>query len=795
MADNAQGPNWPQDAGASTYSAPAAPKNPYLEQLKGSLSADAYQKLMSVLQYGGESDIGAQIFTPLSKDVIKDVPKSVQPTYDTTEGGDQVAQGQSVHVGETNGIPVYANYDEKGQLTGFSGDQTRRAWVNGNQSYGGQWDASGNANPQQYNSKGGGFFGNLASDIGGGLSDLYMAVRDPLEAAAVVGGNYFLPGSGLLTSQLVSDKAKENLSSDLGKVAMIGSGIAGGVNGNMSNYGSIGESLGLTGEPSPVYDYGPPPESPVYDYGPPPENPVYDYGPPPENPVYDYGPPPASPSLLDKALDFASANPLTTAGGIAALAGASGAIGGNKTDTPAAPASTPQTYNLKPFDFQRNYNTPEALTKDYTQGQNTGERNWVTDTLTALPEKTIPAKARGGSISSHEAYMHPQNIAQHLAAQGRHGDDMLVHMNRNEVAGLQSLAQQKGTSLTRNPHTGLPEAFGLGDLNPVRMLEGKSELSPVAAPLLGAGLNMMVPGLGALGAAGVVGGVSALASGNLGKGLMAGLGAYGGASIGAGLADMGANELAGTPSSYNAVNGADLASDQAMGAGPSMADKLGAGASYAANNPQAALAQLGNGSMWKGAGYLGAAAAPFLADKMVQTSTPAPVNQNPALIRPFTFQHNAVAPSNMVQPSYQPGQSTAERRWFEDTLTPYPSYPASEAKAPRTYADGGDVYAMAGGGLGSLGGYSDGGRLLKGPGDGVSDSIPATIGQGRKPARLADGEFVVPARIVSELGNGSTEAGAKQLYKMMDRIQAARRKTTGKHQVAANSNAASKLPA
>jgi len=73
----------------------------------------------------------------------------------------------------------------------------------------------------------------------------------------------------------------------------------------------------------------------------------------------------------------------------------------------------------------------------------------------------------------------------------------------------------------------------------------------------------------------------------------------------------------------------------------------------------------------------------------------------------------------------------------------------------------------------NLGGYSDGGRLLRGPGDGVSDSIPATIGH-KQPARLADGEFVVPARIVSELGNGSTEAGARKLYAMMDRIQASR---------------------
>jgi hypothetical protein len=112
----------------------------------------------------------------------------------------------------------------------------------------------------------------------------------------------------------------------------------------------------------------------------------------------------------------------------------------------------------------------------------------------------------------------------------------------------------------------------------------------------------------------------------------------------------------------------------------------------------------------------------------------------------------------------------------------------------QAYAMGGmPSYAL--GGLGNLGGYSDGGRLLKGPGDGVSDSIPATIGRKQQPARLADGEFVVPARIVSELGNGSTDAGAKKLYAMMDRVQRARGKTTGKNKVAANSRADKYLPA
>jgi hypothetical protein len=131
--------------------------------------------------------------------------------------------------------------------------------------------------------------------------------------------------------------------------------------------------------------------------------------------------------------------------------------------------------------------------------------------------------------------------------------------------------------------------------------------------------------------------------------------------------------------------------------------------------------------------------------------------------------------------------------------TPIPGTPAyaintmtqgpALTQAMNGFAGGG----MAGGGY-NLGGYSDGGRLLKGPGDGVSDSIPAQIGD-KQPARLADGEFVVPARIVSELGNGSTEAGARQLYKMMDRVQQARGKTTGKEKVAKNTNAAKYLPA
>ena len=120
---------------------------------------------------------------------------------------------------------------------------------------------------------------------------------------------------------------------------------------------------------------------------------------------------------------------------------------------------------------------------------------------------------------------------------------------------------------------------------------------------------------------------------------------------------------------------------------------------------------------------------------------------------------------------------------------------AYDESGAQIVAGGGMMGYAMGGGLGSLGSYSDGGRLLRGPGDGVSDSIPATIGRKQQPARLADGEFVIPARIVSELGNGSTDAGAKKLYAMMDRVQRARGKTTGKNKVAANSRADKHLPA
>lgn len=675
------------------------------------------------------------------------------------------------------------------------------------------------------------------------------------------------------------------------------------------------------------------------------------------------------------------------------------------------------------------------------------------------------------------------HVAQHLANRGRNGDSMLMHVSPEELHGLQALAVHKGTSLTINPETGLPEAFSL-----------KSLLPALAGFALGpAGFGLMSS---ALGAGAVVGGITALTSHDLGKGLMAGLGAFGGSSLGEGLMGMGGagaglSSLGGVEPSI--AGGTTAAQQAAMtsAAAPTGFGAAQAGAQAAFNNPSSIMPAFGGGEKLLKTAAM--AAAPVLADQMVPTATKMPnmADYNPGYIRtyhrdpvtglpvantpvkanewgardinsttpfaaggltafaeggktddsvPLSLERNTPPAANTMTgeslaaynflmgkgdypgrtdalskvvrapapgpdvgplprnnggnggdgtiiggggggggdgipiggglPTLVGGDNTPITIGRADTtdgydpelhladpqdadITPddpnlgysegieipdtssgldglingakglYDSisntylgagdYAANKAKDIGTTALGGimaltglgmgdrraegdlapvetadrrpadeaayekmmqqlskpesvevnfggtpkesdsldallelnnnynndqsnnystapeigdnlgsydfggydfggydggagiggggnfpNMAAMAHGGIAGLpsdlGGYSDGGRLLRGPGDGVSDSIPATIGEDQ-PARLADGEFVVPARIVSELGNGSTEAGARALYKMMDRIQAARGRTTGKNKVAANSNATKYLPA
>ena len=399
-----------------------------------------------------------------------------------------------------------------------------------------------------------------------------------------------------------------------------------------------------------------------------------------------------------------------------------------------------------------------------------------------------------------------QHAAKYLANHGRGKDTMLVHMTPGEVGGLQAIAKAHGGSLSINPNTGLPEAGFLSNLMPVIIGAG------LAAATGGTSLAL-TPGMVGLG----VGGFEALRTGDIKKGITAGLGAYGGAGIGAGLAGAGAAEIgkeATTAAAQEATKQGltGEAYNQAMQnsvaekmANASTFDKLGAGLA----NPSTAIDAMGGGM---GAARYGLSAlTPFNQSEPMQMAQP---DNSP---NPFQYTYSR----GEATPFPAPSRTGVERSYYPNagytrladggmansnvfgTNTNFPAagmqpMPYQQPAAPglnnSVFDPSASVQRLAQGGLSDLGGYSDGGRLLRGPGDGVSDSIPAVIGE-KQPARLADGEFVVPARIVSELGNGSTEAGARKLYAMMDRVQKARAHTVGKGKIAKNTRSDKHLPA
>jgi hypothetical protein len=485
-------------------------------------------------------------------------------------------------------------------------------------------------------------------------------------------------------------------------------------------------------------------------------------------------------------------------------------------------------------------------------------------------------------------------------------------MTPGEVAGLHALAHAHGKTLTINPETGLPEAFSLKSLLPMIAGVALNTFLPGAGLAVGSALG----GLGAAAGTGLlVGGGTALATGSLQKGLMAGLGAYGGAGLAGGLANAGATQglnaasaeatAAGNAEATKQLANADMmARYQTAGISPEQVAQ--SAREFASNeipptgrfalaaptptnttdNMLAGLKGLGTeegrtlfmdqmGGL-KGLGKYGLAAlSPLMLAQSGQNQMPTGggnpydnyrFRMNPTGMGPSTTSrestyfnptfsrmaeggsadttsdsksdsHAAINPSTGMS-----GQSDAYYSYLMGMPTTYApgafSTPVSyNVATPISATDplglnkragvgvgvgnyydqsgpggatpdssnagqpGDDGVGWANGGISSLaqggynlGDYSDGGRLLKGPGDGVSDSIPASIAD-KRPARLADGEFVVPARIVSELGNGSTDAGARKLYAMMDRVQNARQKSVGKGNVAVNSRAEKLLPA
>jgi len=242
-----------------------------------------------------------------------------------------------------------------------------------------------------------------------------------------------------------------------------------------------------------------------------------------------------------------------------------------------------------------------------------------------------------------------QLAAQHLASRGRGNDSMLVHMTPSEIQNLQELALAHGGSLTINPDTGLPEAGFLSNL-----------LKAVVPVALGAFLGPAGASIGggffssALGAGAAVGLGTAAITGDLGKGLMAGFGAYGGFGLGEGL--MGAGSAALGTSALDAAKSAALeqgltgeaynkflqqsVADE-MGKA-SIFDKLGSGVTKAAFDPRVSIVD-SMGGLKNAAKYGMAAATPFMADQMVETTTDMPQLRNQsAYLRPFEYDRDTM---------------------------------------------------------------------------------------------------------------------------------------------------------
>jgi len=437
--------------------------------------------------------------------------------------------------------------------------------------------------------------------------------------------------------------------------------------------------------------------------------------------------------------------------------------------------------------------------------------------------------------------------AQHLASKGRDGDTELVHMTKGEIKGLQGLALAHGGSLSINPDTGLVEANFLKRLLPTIAGIGLNMMFPGSGALIGAGIGAfetartgdigkgLMAGLGAYGGANIAQGLSTAAT----------AGATADAANLANYAQAGGETTAGMVAATPAPTFAQNAASTMEGA-KSLFNTPGAATTFAKDNLMnigaAAAPVVSDALTPKGPEIPGApeedpryAGSPYRYNLASGFQGSTPTRPNP-YYRPTGLGYAAggdvmmaaggsyedepmsddvgMAAGGIAYYSNQgrvrdlPESVGVPRTGiFRDTDSDTARKDALEAamirnrklaKAsniklaamPKTSVKGlGDVEGMAGGG--SLGGYSDGGRMLKGPGDGMSDSIPATIGR-KQPARLADGEFVVPADVVSHLGNGSTDAGAKKLYSMMDKIRKAR---TGKKKQAPAVKADRYMPA
>lgn len=394
------------------------------------------------------------------------------------------------------------------------------------------------------------------------------------------------------------------------------------------------------------------------------------------------------------------------------------------------------------------------------------------------------------------------NTAQGLASLGRGNDSMLVHMTPREVGGLQQLAMAHGGSLTTNPKTGLPEAGFLESILPMLAAGATTAMGfgpvggAIAGGLTGALTNRQNPLMGAL---------------------MGGVGGYGIGGLGAGLEAFGGQQLAAEQAAQQAAILQNLPVESAVGdlstqMFPEAINYYGAsefpGAVSPTPSPSSAMYR-GLQSLLPGADNVGQNWSDFVGKA---ASKGVPASGLGGATGALTKAGMAAAPlipyamsSLGQQPTLRPGTPSGSKgniRPYEydprtQTFTAMPVYAAAAGgltpPMQDTYPQARIGRPMGTGGVAGIQEYAAGGKLLEGPGDGMSDSIPAVI-KGPKPQRaaLAQGEFVIPADVVSHLGNGSTDAGAKRLYAMMDKVRHAR---TGNKQQGKQINPEKYMPA
>jgi hypothetical protein len=414
---------------------------------------------------------------------------------------------------------------------------------------------------------------------------------------------------------------------------------------------------------------------------------------------------------------------------------------------------------------------------------NDQERRFIRE-LMASPARAIVPKLFGEDIAELLRLIPTQNMkaggvvqaAQKLASQGRDGDTMLVHMAPSEVRGLQSMMERQGSSLSINPNTGLVEAK--------KAKEYLRDFAPIL-PFVIPGAGALLGGLGGQAvASGLIAGIAAPGKGiNFNAGIKAGLMAYGlgsaynkfndipsGTAIGPGNQAVGGTNMPSVSSGPSSVSSAY--------GGVGVGNDMSAYASGFSGDPSLPVATLPSAS----------SLAPPPAVPPANTTATSPV-ANKGKITKFEditglSPTTALIGGNMALGAYQANkemelakdqiaavEAEKERKRREAQLAFENSL--GRVDQPITAAGGGLVAFARGGTTGP----THEPRMVKGDGDGMSDSVPATI-EGVQEARLANDEFVIPADVVADIGNGSSSAGAKKLYTMMDRVRKARHGTT-----------------